>query len=151
VKLVVKERGTKAIKRYMKDECTSDFHAISPCFIEALSVLKLKHRRKEIDEETYFAACDILGSYTDGNGDIELVNVNISDSAVFWQVEKIAKRYHLDVIDGCQIFAMTKMLEDLSQPRAMKPVLITSDEDLAKAVRLEGLMSWWLTDTLNVP
>jgi predicted nucleic acid-binding protein len=91
VKLVIQERGTEAIKPYLKEARSTTFYAIVPCFIEALSALKLKYRRKEIDEATYCAACDDLGYYTCVGGLIELENVDISDSSVFWQVEKIVK------------------------------------------------------------
>jgi len=69
------------------------------CFAEALGVLKSKHfkrrRPDHIGKEPYFTAADELRAYVADGGRIKLVDVGISDSAVFTEVEEIARRYSL--------------------------------------------------------
>lgn len=152
VQLVVPERGAKAIRLYLKEARSTTFYAIVPCFIETFSALKLKYQRDIIDEATYFSACDNFGYYTCDGGRIELENVDISDSEIFQQVERIVKRAnprHIDIIDGCQIFAMKRLLKTLSCSQTMEPILVTADKRLANAARQENLKVWFLTDTIE--
>lgn len=139
VKLLVSEEGSEAIKKYMVAEYWSTFNITSFCFAEALGVLKAKYLRKDIDEGTYFAAGDILRGYIGGNR-IDLVNVDITDSQIFWEVENTAKNYNLDIIDAYQIVTIKK---DYSfKFKDSRPFLITADSQLAEAARREGIRVW---------
>jgi predicted nucleic acid-binding protein len=138
VKLVLPETGTDTIKEYMSAESTSTFYATSLCFAEALGVLKSKYLRKEIDQETYFTAGDVLSAYI--SGDIELVDVDISDSAIFGEVEDVARRYRLDIVDAYQIVTIKK--DYFSRSPHSKPFLVTADSGLAEAALKEGLRVW---------
>ncbi len=138
VKLIVTESSTDTIKKYMKAEHTSTFYATSLCFAETLGVLKSKYLRKQIDQETYFTAGDVLSAYI--SGDIELVDVDISDSAIFMEVEDIARRNGLDIVDAYQIVTIKK--DYFSRLPHSRPILVTADSGLAKAAGKEGLRVW---------
>src|SRR5882724_494634 len=140
VKLLVRELGTEPIKSYMKAEFTSTFYATSLCFAEALGVLKSKYLRKEIDEETYFTAGAIVSGYISGDGDIELVDVDISDSAVFGEVEDVGRRNRLDIVDAYQI--VTIKTDYFFRFSHSQPILVTADSGLAEAALTEGLRVW---------
>jgi predicted nucleic acid-binding protein len=137
-KLAVKESGSEAIEKYMSAEPASTFYATSLCFAEALGALKSIYSHKGIDQETYFKAGDILRGYI---GDrIELADMDISDSEIFWEVEKTAKRYGLDIVDAYQIITIKKDL--FSRFQEAQPILVTADSGLAEAARKEGFRVW---------
>jgi predicted nucleic acid-binding protein len=137
-KLAVKESGSEAIEKYMAAEHTSTFYATSLCFAEALGALKSRYSHKGIDQETYFKAGDILRGYI---GDrIELADMDISDSEIFWEVEKTAKVYGLDIVDAYQIVTIKK--DYFSRFPEAQPILVTADSGLAEAARKEGLRVW---------
>jgi predicted nucleic acid-binding protein len=143
VKLAVKEHGTEVIERYMVAEYASSFYVTSLCFAEALGVLKTKYVRKKrpdhIDQETYFTGADELRAYI-GTGRIELVDVGIAESAVFAEVEAIARTYDLDIVDAYQIVTVKK--DYFSKFQEAQPFLVTADRQLAKAARAERLRVW---------
>jgi predicted nucleic acid-binding protein len=137
-KLAVRERGSEVIEKYMTAEPTSTFYATSLCFAEALGILRSTYFHEGIDQETYSKAGDILRSYV---GDrIELADMDISDSEVFWEVEKMAKRSGLDIADAYQIVTVKKDYF-VRFPEA-QPILVTADSRLAEAARKEGLRVW---------
>jgi predicted nucleic acid-binding protein len=138
VKLVVKEAGSEAIEKYMAAESESTFYTTSLCFAEALGALKSRYAHKEIDQATYSKAGEILKGYI---GDrIGLVDVDISESEVFWEVEKIAKLYGLDIVDAYQIVTFKK--EFFSRFSQAQPILVTADSGVAEVGRKEGLKVW---------
>ena len=138
VKIALKETGSEAIEKYMAAERTSTFYATSLSFAEALGGLKSKYSHKEIDQETYFKAGDILKGHV---GDrIVLADVDISESEIFWEVEKTAKVYGLDIVDAYQIVTIKKDL--FSRVSEAQPILVTADSGLAEAGRKEGLKVW---------
>lgn len=142
VKLLIKEKGTDILINHMKKEYTSStFYALSFCFAEALGVLKSKYLRNEIDQETYFACAEVLSAFISKDGDIELMDVDISDSSVFDEVEKVAKRNKLDIVDAYQIVTIQR---DSSSRIELKtePIIVTADSELARAACKEGLRVW---------
>src|SRR5262249_42925112 len=122
---------------------TAAFKTTSLCFAEALGVLKSKYvnrrRTDHIDEDTYLTAADELRAYVK-NDPIELVDVGINDSAVFSEVEEIARRYSLDVSDVYKIIKIKNAHFKIS-PKAHQ-TLIPADTGLAKAARAEKLRVW---------
>jgi len=66
--------------------------------------------------------------------------MDISDSEVFWEVEKTAKRCGLDIVDAYQIVSITKDYF-VRFPEA-QPILVTADSGLAEAARKEGIKVW---------
>jgi predicted nucleic acid-binding protein len=143
VKLLVKEPGSEVVEEYMTREFTSAFNTTTLCFAEALGVLKLKYFNKRrpdhIDEETYFTGADELMAYM-ASCRIELVDVGITDSEVFTEVEEIARRHSLDVADAFQI--VTVQRDHFSRFPEAHPILITADKKLAKAARAQKLRVW---------
>ncbi|MGO8990810.1 MAG: type II toxin-antitoxin system VapC family toxin [bacterium] len=137
-KLAVKESGSETIEKYMSAEPASTFYATSLCFAEALGILRSTYFHKGIDQETYSKAGDILRGYI---GDrIELADMDISDSEIFWEVEKTAKRYGLDIVDAYQIITIKRDL--FSRFQEAQPILVTADSGLAEAARKEGFGVW---------
>jgi predicted nucleic acid-binding protein len=138
VKLAIKETGSETIETYMAAEPTSKFYATSFSFAETLGGLKSKYSYKEIDQETYAKAGDLLkGTIGDR---IELVDVDISESEIFWEVEKTTKLYALDIVDAYQIVTIKKDL--FSRVSESEPILMTADSELAEVGRKEGLKVW---------
>ncbi len=137
-KLAVKESGSETIEKYMSAEPASTFYATSLCFAEALGILRSTYFHKGLDQETYSKAGDILRGYI---GDrIELADMDISDSEIFWEVEKTAKRYGLDIVDAYQIITIKRDL--FSRFQEAQPILVTADSGLAEAARKEGFGVW---------
>jgi predicted nucleic acid-binding protein len=138
VKLAVGETGAEVIEKYMAAENKSAFYTTSLSFAEALGGLKSIYSHKEIDQETYTKAGDLLKGYI---GDrIELVDVDISESEIFWEVEKTIKLYGLDIVDAYQIVTFKKDL--FSRVSESQPILVTADSGLAEVGRKEGLKVW---------
>ena len=139
VKLAVKETGSETIETYMASEPVSKFYATSFSFAEALGGLKSKYSHREIDQETYFKAGDILKGHL---GDrIELVDVDISESEIFWEVEKTMKLHGLDIGDAYQIVTIKKDL--FSRVSEAEAIMMTADPGLAEVGRKEGLHVWY--------
>ncbi len=137
-KLAVKESGSEVVEKYMTAEPTSIFYATSLCFAEALGILRSTYFHKGIDQETYSKAGDILRGYV---GDrIALADMDISDSEVFWEVEKTAKRCGLDIADAYEIVTVKK--DYFVRFPEIQPILVTADSRLAEAARKEGLKVW---------
>jgi predicted nucleic acid-binding protein len=72
--------------------------------------------------------------------------MDISESEIFWEVEKTAKRCGLDIADAYQIVTVKKDYF-VRFPEA-QPILVTADSRLAEAARKEGLRVW---DCLKEP
>jgi len=96
---------------------------------------------KEIDEEAYFTLSDVLSGFISKDNFIELVDVDISDSFIFDEVERIGKRNKLDVVDAYQIVTI-KMDNSSRNDLKSEPILVTADSALAEAARKEGLRAW---------
>src|SRR6266446_37981 len=141
VKLLVKESGSESLTQYMRNEALSSFLTTSLCFAEALGVLKVKHRRREIDQEQYLAAIDELRAYISGKN-LQLVDVSISDDSIFNEVEALIRRHNnsIDVSDALQLVALKK--DFFARVPETKPILITADCLLAIAARREDLRVW---------
>ena len=138
IKLAVKESDSEAIEKYMAAEPAAAFYATSLCFAEALGALKSRYSHKGIDQEAYLKAGDILRGYI---GDrIALADIDISDSEVFWEVEKTAKRCGFDIVDAYQIVTIKK--DYFSRFPEAQPTLMTADSELAEAAQKEGLRVW---------
>lgn len=147
VKLLVKEDGSDVLDEYMKEWYTSSFCITSLCFAEALGVLKLKRVKKKrpdhISEDTYFTGVDELRAYA-ATDRISLIDVGITDSVVFQEVETIARRHSLDVADAYQIVTVRR--DYFSRFPEAQPILITADKKLAKAARAENLRVWEISN-----
>ena len=139
VKLLVNEPCSNTMRSYFKSR--SNFYITSICFAEALGVLKVKCvYRSEIDRETYFAACDHLMSLVSENN-LHIDEISISDIKVFSEVERLSKKYSIDVSDSFQIYTLRQGMCSYFTGES-QPFLITADKRLAYAARDEGLKAW---------
>ncbi len=142
VKLFVEEDGSKKLRDYFSKHTV--FHTTSPCFAEALGVLKTKNVRKLISDETYLNASEELCISAFGSS-IEIDEINIATPQAFRETERIAKKYSLDLIDSFQIYTLKQGTLSILAADS-RPILITADKDSANAAKLEGLRS---CDILN--
>jgi predicted nucleic acid-binding protein len=146
VKLFVAEQGSNAIRAYFDKE--ENFYITNLCFVEALTALKVKYKyRKEISDEEYFSACDHLFAYAGKGVKIEIENIEIRDRMVFAEVEKLARKYKIDVSNAFQIVSIKKNYFSRFTSDS-KPILITGDQALATAACKEGIRVW---DCVNEP
>ena len=139
VKLLINEIGSDKIRKYFTQH--SCFYTTSLCFAEALGVLKAKHfHQKEITEEEYLAASDLLMAYIAGES-IGIVEIEIKQRCVFREVENLVQKYSIDISDAFQIYTLKKgFLSSLEGDAS--PILITGDCNLAKSADKEGLKVW---------
>jgi hypothetical protein len=111
-------------------------------------ILKVKYKyKKEISDEDYFFACDSLFKHAGRGGKIEIENVETRDRMVFTEVEKLARKYEIDVSDAFQIVSIRRNYFSRFTSDS-KPILITADKALATAARKEGIRVW---DCVNEP
>ena len=112
------------------------------CFYETLSVLKVKWLyRKEITKEEYTEAAFRLTAWYSSSTRFAQ-DIDLKEPTVFSRVRALAERHSLDLSDAFQIVSVKdgyfSHLIDESQT-----ILVTADEALAKAARLEDVKSWY--------
>lgn len=73
---------------------------------------------------------------------IEVHDIPITDPKTYFKVDKLAKRYKLDVIDAFQLMTLKEGFVAPLKGTSSECVLITADDGLAKAARGEGLRVW---------
>ena len=143
VKLLVPENGSEELERYKKRMLGCVFCTTSLCFAETLGALKAKHIHGLISEEEYLTACDILLGWGSHEAVLELEDVEIKDRLVFMDVEKLVKKYQIDVSDAFQIVSIKRNPLGRSGNDMM---LITGDKGLRDAARGEGVQVWYCVD-----
>jgi predicted nucleic acid-binding protein len=141
VKVFTFEEGSSLIREYFNNRSPTKY--TTPfCLYETLNVLKVKWLyRDEITKEEYSEAAFRLvawfGASTRFANDIDL-----KDPVVFFKVRELSERHLLDLSDAFQIYSVKagyfSHLINESQT-----VLVTADENLAKAARIEGVKSWY--------
>jgi predicted nucleic acid-binding protein len=141
IKVFTLEVGSDIVREY--------FHSRSPtkyttpfCFYETLNVLKVKWLyRKELTKEEYTEAAFRLVAWF-GASIRYTQDIDLKEPTVFFSVRELAERHSLDLSDAFQIVSVKEgyfsHLINESQT-----VLVTADEMLAKAARLEGVKSWY--------
>ena len=140
VKLLVNEEGSERLHSYCEEH--TNFRTTALCVGEALGVLKVKHfHRKEIDQDIYFAASELLADWTSTLGGLEIEEINIGNRSVFYEVEQLCKKYSLDLSDGLQIYTLKRGFLSVL-PGDSAPILVTADDALAAAVEREGGRVW---------
>lgn len=113
------------------------------CYYETLNVLKVKWLyKKEITQEQYtksaFALTAWFSSSTKYIRDLDFTN-----PLVFSEVRAIAERNSLDLSDAFQVLSVkngyfSPLVND------SQTVLVTADENLAKAAKKEGVKAWYM-------
>ena len=140
IKRYVQEEGSDIIRAYWATEATK--LTTSLCFYETLSALKVHHfYRKTLDRDGYRKANHSLCSWF-----AEVVLRNYPEPKfllpkVFFDAQKMADQYQLDLSDAFQIISVkTGFAAHFTGDS--RTILVTSDNDLAKAARTEGLRVW---------
>ena len=138
VKLVVNEIGSVALREYF--EGGDPFYITSPCALEVFSVLKVKHfYRKELSREEYFSASYAFSAYL--RDAICVERFDFHTPAVFFEVEEVARRHNFDLVDAIQLYTLLRG-RFANYAGQHKSLLITADENLAAAARIEGIEVW---------
>lgn len=149
VKLLVKEEGSEKLQEYMKEpDHSSNLFMTSFCVAETLGVLKRKFDTEWIKEcghekaqQKYLDACAVFIGQLEGKM-IQVHDIPITDPNMYSRVDKLAKRYRLDVIDAFQLVTLEEGFVAPLIRTASECVLITADGGLAEAAREEGLKVW---------
>jgi predicted nucleic acid-binding protein len=137
-KLVVPEAGSNAVREYF--EGAGPFYMTYACALEVFSVLKVKHfYRKELSRDQYFFASYAFSAYL--RDQIKVEPLAFAEASAFFEIEDLARRHNLDLIDGAQLHTLLKgRFSNFSGPH--RNLLITADEQLASAARAEGIDVW---------
>jgi len=139
IKVLVAEPDSPPMAKYFKG--SHSFYMTSLCFGEALGVLKAKYfHRRNITEKGYLNRSSLLTGYV-RNRRIKLDDVPLTDPKIFEEVEEIVKKYQIDVSDALQIVTIKKgkFSNFVAESQSL---LITADNELAKAAHNEGLKVW---------
>ena len=155
VKILVKEEGSEILEQYMKEpDHSSNLFMTSFCVAETLGVLKRKFLREwskeqpyEKAQEKYLAACEsLIGQLRDEVIDVH--DIPIADRETYSEVDELAKKYKLDVVDAFQLVTLKVGFVAPLRGTPSESWLITADCRLAKAARGESLRVW---DCLHQP
>jgi predicted nucleic acid-binding protein len=141
IKVFTREQGSDVVRDYFNNRSPTKY--TTPfCFYETLNVLKVKWLyRKEISKDEYTASAFRLVAWFEAStryaNDIDLKN-----PIVFFRVRELAERHSLDLSDAFQIISVKEgyfshLIND------SQTVLVTADEALAKAAKIEGVKSWY--------
>ncbi len=146
VKLVVSEVGADVIRAYFEKNAV--FQMTEVCFVETLSVLKVKYfYRREISREQYEAACYLLLAYVE-EGRIAVEAVASRPS--FFDAREVMRAYGIDLSDALQVLTV-KYGPHSPGARESKSILVTADDGLAEAARKEGLRVWHILQAAAPP
>ncbi|MGV3582995.1 MAG: type II toxin-antitoxin system VapC family toxin [Methylophilus sp.] len=141
IKVFTDEVGSVIVREYFQSRSPTKY--TTPfCFYETLSILKVKWLyRKELTKEEYTKAAFQLVAWF-GASTRYAQDIDLKEATVFFRVKELAERHSLDLSDSFQIVSVKdgyfSHLINESQT-----VLVTADEKLAKAARLEGVKSWY--------
>jgi predicted nucleic acid-binding protein len=141
VKVYADEAGSDIVREYFNSRSPTKY--TTPfCFYETLNVLKVKWLyRKELTHMQYSEAAFRLTAWF-GASMRYAKDIDFHDPLVFSRVQAIAKQHSLDWSDAFQILSVkagyfSHLVND------SQTVLVTADEDLARAARVEGVRSWY--------
>jgi predicted nucleic acid-binding protein len=134
VKLVVHEDASDRVRSFVNVH--SSFYTTPICFSEALTVLKRKWTRNEIDTETYFSATGELVF-----GKVEIEDIGLANPLIHNEVEALARKHQLDLSDALQLVTILRGRYRVLGPDSAS-VLITADSGLAAAATSEGIRTW---------
>lgn len=142
VKVFTLEPGSDVVSEYFNQRSPTKY--TTPfCFYETLSVLKVKWLyRKELTQAEYSEAAFRLTAWF-GAATRHAKDIDFQDPLVFSKVRDIEKRYSLDWSDAFQIMSVkdgyfSHLVND------SRTILVTADENLAKAARAEGIKCWYV-------
>ena len=141
VKVYTDEAHSNVVREYFFNRSPTKY--TTPfCFYETLNVLKVKWLyRSELTKVQYTdAAFRLVAWYAASTRYARDIDMN--EATIFFKVKAIAERHGIDLSDAFQILSVKEgyfsHLINESQT-----VLVTADETLARAARLEGVRSWY--------
>jgi predicted nucleic acid-binding protein len=138
IKLVIEEGDEQPLRDFFNSN--TSFCATSLCLAEALTKLKQKWDRNQINTDNYFTATRSLIIDCWGKR-IEWDDLGLVDPSVHVQVEQMAGKYNLDLSDALQLTTI-KSGKYSFFARGSASVLITADKKLATAATSEGIRVW---------
>ena len=117
-------------------------YTTSFCLAEALGVFKCKHRKGKTlnDTDAYLnESLDLIESIKGGTITIE--EQNIFDRNIYDKVEKLVEKFKIDISD---IFQLVSIKESFLTKNGISCTLITSDEHLFKAAKIEKIAATFI-------
>jgi predicted nucleic acid-binding protein len=140
LKVFTNETGSDVVRNYFNNHSPTKY--TTPfCFYEVLTVLKVKCLyRREITRDEYANAAFRLVAWFEASSR-QVKDIDLKDPSVFIRVRDLAGRHSLDLSDAFQILSVKEgyfsgLIND------SRTILVTADEDLAKASRAEGVRCW---------
>lgn len=142
VKVFTVEPGSEIVREYFNHRSPTKY--TTPfCFYETLNVLKVKWLyRKELTQAEYSDAAFHITAWF-GASARQCRDIDFQDPLVFSKTREIEQRHSLDWSDAFQILSVKEgyfshLIND------SRTVLVTADQALASAARLEGVKSWYI-------
>lgn len=138
-KIYTDEPGSAQVREYFNSRATK--YTTPFCFYEALNALKGKWKYKgQLTLEKYLDAAFRLTVWY-GASSSQVKDLDFTDPITFSEAKAIAHRSELDLSDAFQILSVKKgyfsvLINDSAT------VLVTADNDLANAAKVEGLRVW---------
>lgn len=141
IKVFTLEEGSVIVREYFYNHSPTKY--TTPfCFYETLNVLKVKwlYRHLITKDEYTNAAFQLVAWFKASTRYAQ--DIDLRNPIVFARVRELAERHSLDLSDAFQIISVKEgyfsHLINESQT-----ILVTADEALAKAARIEGVKSWY--------
>jgi predicted nucleic acid-binding protein len=136
VKFYINEEHSADVRAYLKGH--PNWYTTPFCLFEALGVLKRKYNSKEITQDEYHkAGREMLAEYEARSRDNPGIE-SFVNPFVFSHIESMCRKYpKIDFSDAFQILSVKG--KDSVRWGDSRPMLITADGQLAKAVEKEGL------------
>ncbi len=139
VKIYSNEPYSDVAREYFRSRSTK--YTTPFCFYEAMNVLKGKWKYKgQLTLDGYLDAAFQLTAWY-GASSTQVKDLDFTEPTTFFEAKEIAQRNQLDLSDAFQILSVKKgyfsvLVNDSTT------VLVTADEGLAEAAKLEGLRVW---------
>jgi predicted nucleic acid-binding protein len=142
VKLHIDEDGSDTVRAVFNAEPTK--YTTPFCFYETLSVFQLKWKKGTITLEKYLDAAWRLTAWY-GAATRRIDDLDFSGHGVFSEAKRIVEKTSLDLSDAFQLLSIKQgYFSPLCGDSAT--ILITADEELAKAARSEGIRALYVMD-----
>ena len=138
VKILIDEGDSQPVRDFFNSN--TNFCATSICFAEALGVLKGKWSHNRISDNEYFAATNSLIIDAWGRR-IEIDDVGLLNPEVHGEVERVAKKYNMDLSDALQLVTILRGKYSVLV-RDSASALITADSNLVSAAASKNVRVW---------
>lgn len=139
VKVFTNEPASEVVRTYWQVRATK--YTTPFCFYDAMNVLKSKWKHKgQLSIDEYLDAAFRLAAWY-GASSAQVRDLDFADPLTFSETKKISERSALDLSDAFQILSVKRgCFPDLANDSAT--ILVTADNGLAIAARLEGVRAW---------